>query len=225
MKDFLKKSKQVARAAAKLMRCVSNGGILRRSRAIPFSTKCIICGDTIDASTAFRAPCSHDFCHECVIKMVELASRDEKLLPLRCCTRLLPIDPVLEIVPCRQRAVFQEKLREASVPPPRRVYCPKASCSTYLGEAPKWANSQARITCPTCLTGVCIKCKNATHPGSNCQQNILTLQVKKLAEEKGWQTCPGCKMIVERIEGCNNMSCRCGAEFCYRCGTRKCSKH
>mmetsp|Transcript_27656 Transcript_27656/g.81285 ORF Transcript_27656/g.81285 Transcript_27656/m.81285 type:complete len:342 (+) Transcript_27656:43-1068(+) len=32
------------------------------------------------------------------------------------------------------------------------------------------------------------------------------------------QCCPRCHIIVERTEGCNHVRCRCGHEFCYRCG-------
>lgn len=30
--------------------------------------------------------------------------------------------------------------------------------------------------------------------------------------------CPGCKMRVNKIDGCNHIHCICGTEFCYRCG-------
>jgi len=32
------------------------------------------------------------------------------------------------------------------------------------------------------------------------------------------QGCPRCHVLVQRSEGCNHMSCRCGHEFCYKCG-------
>ncbi|CAD6219107.1 unnamed protein product [Miscanthus lutarioriparius] len=30
--------------------------------------------------------------------------------------------------------------------------------------------------------------------------------------------CPSCKIVVERIMGCDTMHCRCGSLFCYKCG-------
>lgn len=32
------------------------------------------------------------------------------------------------------------------------------------------------------------------------------------------QVCPGCKLGIERVEGCFHMSCQCGTHFCYECG-------
>ncbi|KAL4068098.1 hypothetical protein J3A83DRAFT_4097079 [Scleroderma citrinum] len=211
----------MAKRAAEAIKCVSILGLTRRSRPTASSVDCVICGDSFDAtSTTFQAPCSHNFCHKCVIEMVEMGSRDEQLLPLRCCKILLPVDPLLRLVSPMQRATFQAKLTEASVPPPQRVYCANKSCSAFLGEAPKCTGLPLELICPKCNTGVCTGCKNTVHPGDDCKQNTFALQVRNLAAKNQWQTCPGCKMIVQRNGGCLHMSCRCGVQFCYCCGSR-----
>lgn len=227
MKEFLKNTEPATRAmdisepAVKCVRYVFDRKVSRILRAVSFSAECIICGDSVDTSATFQAHCSHGFCRECVINMVKLASRDEELLPLRCCESLLPVDPLLKFVPHAQRVLFRDKLKEVAIPPPERVYCPKESCSTFIGQVPKRVNSRPQFTCSKCKTKVCTACRNITHPGDDCKQNALALQAKQLAKEKKWQTCPGCKMIVERIAGCPNMVCRCGQQFCYCCGASK----
>ena len=30
--------------------------------------------------------------------------------------------------------------------------------------------------------------------------------------------CPDCGCVIEKIDGCNHMACRCGAHFCWQCG-------
>jgi len=30
--------------------------------------------------------------------------------------------------------------------------------------------------------------------------------------------CPGCRIRVKKIDGCNHISCVCGTDFCYKCG-------
>jgi hypothetical protein len=42
--------------------------------------------------------------------------------------------------------------------------------------------------------------------------------VLRLSQLQRWKACPGCKHMVERTSGCNRMTCRCGAQFCYHCG-------
>jgi hypothetical protein len=33
-----------------------------------------------------------------------------------------------------------------------------------------------------------------------------------------YKMCPFCNFWVEKTVGCDHMRCRCGKEFCYRCG-------
>ena len=32
--------------------------------------------------------------------------------------------------------------------------------------------------------------------------------------------CPSCLFWVEKNKGCDHMTCRCGYEFCFRCGAK-----
>lgn len=38
--------------------------------------------------------------------------------------------------------------------------------------------------------------------------------------ENSTKSCPVCRVVIERYEGCNYMVCTCGTEFCYQCGLR-----
>ena len=40
----------------------------------------------------------------------------------------------------------------------------------------------------------------------------------KMAADLAWKKCPSCNILVDRIDGCNYVRCRCGTGFCYRCG-------
>jgi IBR (half RING finger) domain-containing protein len=39
-------------------------------------------------------------------------------------------------------------------------------------------------------------------------------------ERDNYQQCYACKNMVEKVEGCNHMTCVCGAQFCMRCGDK-----
>ncbi|RSL65567.1 hypothetical protein CEP53_003621 [Fusarium sp. AF-6] len=41
-----------------------------------------------------------------------------------------------------------------------------------------------------------------------------------MATQNGWQQCKVCKRVVELEQGCNHITCKCKAEFCYVCGER-----
>ncbi|KAJ3521790.1 hypothetical protein NMY22_g12165 [Coprinellus aureogranulatus] len=53
-----------------------------------------------------------------------------------------------------------------------------------------------------------------------CKENEAVDQVRALARESGWQTCPGCFTVVDLHHGCNHMTCTCHTEFCFICGVK-----
>ncbi|KAI0084696.1 hypothetical protein BDY19DRAFT_1060100 [Irpex rosettiformis] len=55
-------------------------------------------------------------------------------------------------------------------------------------------------------------------------------QALQLMRRNKWRRCPECMFIVELAIGCNHITCRCGTQFCFKCGAkwdvkrRKCSR-
>ncbi|KAI9316632.1 hypothetical protein BX666DRAFT_1858863, partial [Dichotomocladium elegans] len=41
----------------------------------------------------------------------------------------------------------------------------------------------------------------------------------RLARRSDWTRCPGCQIMISKMDGCNTIKCRCGTELCYRCGS------
>lgn len=69
------------------------------------------------------------------------------------------------------------------------------------------------VTCVTCRTHYCIKCGNKNHSGRPCPPPLKTLEwVTKNTKE-----CSKCRSPIEKNDGCNHMTCRCGYEFCWLC--------
>ncbi|TRM63513.1 hypothetical protein BD626DRAFT_630022 [Schizophyllum amplum] len=44
-------------------------------------------------------------------------------------------------------------------------------------------------------------------------------QLLQLAHNNDWRRCPRCLIFIELVHGCNHMSCICGMQFCYKCGS------
>ncbi|KAI5887001.1 uncharacterized protein SCHCODRAFT_0237750 [Schizophyllum commune H4-8] len=110
-----------------------------------------------------------------------------------------------------------------------KMYCPNPSCSALILEA-----QGPKAKCWSCGQKVCVACKAPWHKGATCEAQqiyrlLATVEQRnskdedrkffELAKAKGWQQCPKCKRMVELKEGCNHMTCRCSAEFCYKCGS------
>jgi hypothetical protein len=181
------------------------------------SVDCLACQDTFEGRACFHAPCGHYFCPECTatMAMAAVAEGNEELFPLRCCNELFHLKEFLKSLAKPLRLSVAEKSNEMSLPGPQRLYCPNDTCSAFLGMTPR---RKKLVSCPRCHAEVCSGCKHISHSPKPCKPDDLALEAREFASERGWMVCPGCAVIVEREGGCSHMTCRCGTEFCYRCG-------
>uniref|UniRef100_A0ACD5Y523 Uncharacterized protein n=2 Tax=Avena sativa TaxID=4498 RepID=A0ACD5Y523_AVESA len=195
---------------------------------------CGICIETLPVFDLFHGlPCNHKFCASCMTTYVEGRIRSSEL-PIPC------PDPacgrgeegggrgVLHPEMCKKAidyAAFGDwgaRLTESALPPDRRAYCPNRQCGVLLetsGEV-----EPIRAPCPACGHALCATCGmewNSDGAGlgaHDCTKGPDAALVRQLAHDRQWKQCPSCKMFVERIDGCNRMTCRCRFVFCYRCG-------
>ncbi|KAJ7674385.1 hypothetical protein B0H14DRAFT_3067570 [Mycena olivaceomarginata] len=184
------------------------------------TAQCVICRDDLGALTSFQAPCNHFYCRQCLSNLVTSCIGDESLFPLQCCRQYLPMDGTHGVygqLDVRLRLSFGKKAVEFATVSKDRLYCPRPTCSVFLGST---ADHLDNVVCPRCATHVCVSCKQTVHPGEACGESLAIQQVKALAREQHWQTCPGCAQIIDLQQGCYHMTCRCRTEFCYVCAAR-----
>ncbi|KAG2439793.1 hypothetical protein HYH02_010428 [Chlamydomonas schloesseri] len=120
------------------------------------------------------------------------------------------------------------------------IHCPHKSCSALLmcqdddddgsggGSGGGGGGYDQPFECPACHRAFCIRCGiPGWHTGYTCAQyQALPLDQRcaedapllALSAQQHWKQCPRCRFLVERVEGCNHMTCRCGSQFCYACG-------
>lgn len=97
---------------------------------------------------------------------------------------------------------------------PHPLYCSNRACGVFVPLAQYQGPDEA--VCRACTT--CRMCRSATHDGI-CPQDVGVQQAVTLAQRNGWRSCPRCNNMVEKRSGCEHMTCRCGGEFCYVCGS------
>ncbi|KAJ7207182.1 hypothetical protein GGX14DRAFT_366730 [Mycena pura] len=188
-----------------------------RIRERPLRVQCVICGEGLPLSASFVAPCGHFYCSECISDLARSCIGDESLFPLQCCRQPLQMEGrggVFAQLEPRLGRSLREKATEFGTPSANRVYCPHPTCSAFLGST---AHHTTDVKCERCGTDVCVSCKQNTHPGERCGENEALEQLKALAKEQRWQTCPGCARIIDLQQGCFHMTCLCRTEFCYVC--------
>ncbi|KUJ06668.1 uncharacterized protein LY89DRAFT_661654 [Mollisia scopiformis] len=177
----------------------------------PATLPCVSCGDDYDPTLLAHMACEHDYCQDCVQRVVVNALNDEACYPPRCCRQPFHIDAMRHFLTPEIISGFHEKQIEFGTT--NRIYCSNPTCSTFLYPA---NITRDRGDCPICLVATCTICKGASHSG-DCPQDTGVQQVLALANGEGWRRCSKCKAVVELGHGCNHITCRCKAEWCYVC--------
>jgi len=186
------------------------------------------CSACYEKKQTIQLDCSHWFCHECLGQLFLTALSDESLLPVRCCG--IPINPNLCYVllsPSNAKRFSEKQLEHSTT---NKMYCPNPRCS-FLILLDFADPTKTEFPCPsrTCQTTVCVRCRSLSHRGQTCEERAALSEEKKdqdmaailkLASEKQWQRCRQCGQMVDLTHGCHHMTCRCGHNFCYRCGVQ-----
>ncbi|PSC68928.1 E3 ubiquitin-ligase RNF144A-like [Micractinium conductrix] len=175
--------------------------------------------------------CKHAFCLPCLREYVAGKIQD-RTFPIACplpdCKQPIGAAECGLVLTPEEQGTLGQMETEAAVGEGARLYCPNPACSQLLLADDKRAD--VAMDCPYCQQELCANCGVAWHENLTCQQYQAqpgALRSKEdqalldFAEKEGMRRCPACGVMVERIEGCSYMSCRCGSRFCYGCGKRK----
>ena len=139
--------------------------------------------------------------------------------PYQCCKQTIPVD----LVRLELGAHFVQRYKDFELEnsTSNALYCSKSGCSAFIPPANIHGDNG---NCKICRRLTCCHCRSKAHPGKLCTQDKETETVKELAAKQGWQRCPSsnCQHLIERVQGCLHMTCKCGTEFCYNCGNRSC---
>lgn len=228
----------------------SNSSSKRRSNnekkksQIPFC--CAICFEPKPVSETFTliTGCSHTYCTACIKQYIASKiqeNRSKITCPNPDCKNgFLKAEDCHSILPPEVFDRWCTVLCEALLFGSSAFYCPFEDCSAPLLTEVEENSSSIILQeirqseCPHCWRLFCAHCKVPWHAGFSCEdfqqlesdeRNQGTLSILNMAKEMKWQRCPKCKIIVDKIDGCMFMKCRCGFAFCYRCGTQMITDH
>lgn len=169
-------------------------------------------------------PCGHIYCPDCTKTLVKTyISLPFPNSLFRCCPHPKPSITTQDIDPFISSSLLKnlnEKLKEAQTPLNQRIYCPQENCRKFI--KPERITITVKkigyIKCPrnSCKVRICLGCKALIHIGVDCDTYADNSQAKVIQRQFGWSRCPGCRFVVEKISGCNEILCaRCGSSFTY----------
>lgn len=187
---------------------------------------CEICMDAKTKQEMFtNNQCSHSFCKDCMANYV--ASKiQENISMIRCpdinCKGLLEPQNCRSLVPKQVFNRWEAALSESFILGLQNFYCPLKDCSVMLVDDGREVVRES--LCPYCHRPFCAQCNVSWHEGMGCRefQKQRKGQRKKedaermsedvilnnLANKMKWRRCPNCKFYVEKVEGCQHITCR-----------------
>ncbi|XP_066545242.1 E3 ubiquitin-protein ligase RNF216 [Amia ocellicauda] len=170
----------------------------------------------------------HLFCKECLVKYAQEAVFGSGRSELSCmdgtCTCAFPTSELEKVLPENILCKYYERQAEEAV---------AATCADELVRCP-FCNFPALLdkevslfSCPNprCRKETCRKCQVLwkDHADMSCEQVVERdeIRLRVAFEEKMTaarvRKCHKCATGLVKSEGCNRMSCRCGAYMCYLC--------
>jgi hypothetical protein len=174
-----------------------------------------------------KGQCGHVYCKSCAQGYV-LSAIETQTYPITCfgddatCNAGFSIGLIKSILSAADldRLFSQCFMAYIQKRPLEYSFCPTTDCSTVYNVSA----TGAVFTCSQCFIGICTTCKTEGHEGQTCEEyQIATnpeLDAQKLQEWKDKsdvRTCPNCKASVQKVDGCDHMTCRCGTHWCWKC--------
>ncbi|KAG7093612.1 hypothetical protein E1B28_007277 [Marasmius oreades] len=184
------------------------------------ATSCPICFGEVELPIILS--CRHSYCRTCLSSYL-LAAKDNHHFPLSClghnakCPTLIPLSVVQELLPVTTFHALAEAAFTSHIDthPAEFHYCPSPDCTQVYRPAPPGTVLQ----CPSCLVKICPRCHVEYHEGFDCPEKEGGDRLfDEWARDHGIKHCPGCKIPIERTEGCNHVTCtRCRSHICWVC--------
>ncbi|GAA5995560.1 uncharacterized protein JCM10292_005250 [Rhodotorula paludigena] len=182
------------------------------SATLPVSTRpsCYICLGNENIQTR-RLDCGHVYCFPCLRDLFRAATRTESLNPSSCCKRKIDVGVASGALSAGDRAAYIRSVQEFASGD--RLYCASPRCSAFRGSNLSKKKRKA-IKCPTCQEMTCSACKAPAHLDTQvCAADNDDTAATKLVKLVRGVRCGACRRVVEKNDGCENVTCLCGTRL------------
>ncbi|KAK6923797.1 Helicase-associated domain [Dillenia turbinata] len=188
---------------------------------------CPICLCEVDDGYRLEA-CGHVFCRVCLLEQCESSIKSQDSFPICCASEkcrvpifltdfrsLLPGDKLEEVFRSALGAFIARS--EGTF-----RFCPSPDCPSVYKVADSGAAGEP-FFCGACHVETCTRCHLECHPYLSCEKyrefkDDPDSSLKDWCKDKdNVRDCPVCGHVIEKIDGCNHIECRCGRHICWVC--------
>ena len=216
------------------LRAQREQGLLIESRAPPATKECAVCGDEKDSldypAKPATAQCEHlvHTCQQCLESWMESEFETKGCEGIRCpeCPEAMQYNDVQLAASAKIFAAYDKSSMLAALGGLAEfAWCLNAKC----GSGQLNIENSKFMDCANCGYKQCLRHRVKWHASETCDAyDYRTSGQQARDEELKTETmldamskkCPGprCGWRIEKIEGCDHMTCRkCRFEFCWQC--------
>eukprot|EP01017_Pseudomicrothorax_dubius_P046899 TRINITY_DN8330_c0_g2_i3.p1 TRINITY_DN8330_c0_g2~~TRINITY_DN8330_c0_g2_i3.p1 ORF type:complete len:346 (+),score=32.08 TRINITY_DN8330_c0_g2_i3:217-1254(+) len=183
-----------------------------------YTMDCQVCYCTFNERVHFQGA-DHPICRSCLVDFLTNEISNGQVFEIKCphCNIEMK-DADLKLFLSTDTVAKYEKFRKnklAQINPLAR-FCPALGCE---GIANLKSKKDKKAVCPTCNHNFCPNCYGNYHENRSCVQ-VQKDDVKTWSKGHDVGKCPKCRMLVDKGEGCNHMTCAvCSYEWCWLCGS------
>lgn len=203
---------------------------------ISVKVMCKICCEEFDSWYLLHelSTCKHVYCIECLRDYYTQRIKDGNVLSVPCpdpsCKTDVTPNDVKDVLDQAMWEKYDNFVLIATLKQdPNICWCPSPGCTNAIFREP---TDDTKIVCDACRYQFCSMCKEQWHDGMSCEDfaQIKDKIEKSVARQassfstwtskhnKQVKPCPGCKAFIEKVEGCNHMTCvSCKFQFCWMC--------
>ncbi|KHN96835.1 Zinc finger, C6HC-type [Metarhizium album ARSEF 1941] len=186
---------------------------------------CSVCWT--EADTPVKITCGHIYCSECFedscTKADTTSSGDLKILCHGSQGKCGSVVALEDLQACLSSAALETVLglsfsTHVKRRPDQFRYCPSPDCDHIY----RVSSAARTLNCSNCLRPTCSAC-HEPHVGMSCAEHRDLKSggfaaFAKLKEKLGIKDCPKCATPLEKVSGCNHMTCAaCKAHICWVC--------
>ena len=195
-----------------------------------YRTPCNICFEPLYSTgtkTFYMNGCYSRFHEHCVREYVIDAIHSSNL-PLKCpdatCKDGFNLSRLKTLLSEEELEIYNKrmKVKEALENPDKFTFCTGIGCEYIFSIKVTNSDHNTKLECPECSQSTCGSCRRKFHANLMCSENATYTEedhaVCKYLGEQDWKKCWKCRFWIEKNQGCNHMTCKCGNQFCYICG-------
>ncbi|CDW86799.1 ibr domain containing protein [Stylonychia lemnae] len=200
---------------------------VQRAQPIDFGgVMCEICYMNYMETDMYGIICNHKFCLNCLYDYLEFNVTNGQVMKVKCPQNTCKEEFTREdIRKFGSQEIYMKYLKfkeniDVNLNPNLK-WCPKPNCNHYIQK-----NKKSRKVKCECGMEICFDCGIEWHGKIKCKEAMDKEFFGWAANNGNISNCPKCKVRLEKIAGCNHMTCRqCGYSWCWLCGKKYTSNH